>query len=449
MVPQDEYNSWLFGISTGPEPDVFISDFGCQAETVDAALDAPRLEQGLTLLRADGDSSLAYEAGQGPINYLGVGGNLELLRNFEKLGPGATVDAPRFFIAGGGRIWAVTDRELYPFSSFVTSGKVTLDRAGPRSVVLPDACRTPLSAHWVSPDETDILCDGEVRVVLKLASDKVTFRVQNVRRSDLVVSGQLGLTLDRGLRLTNIALGDEALGAKVFDGGFNFDDLGTIAWGADGVLSVISAAGWHPYDGANLSLVGTPGLRSDAAAFRNRVGELRLARAVYPTQVARVLCFEVASGSSRQAVFIELSSDVRQLLTSQTDECTRFRTKDSLREVWWFPDGKIRFFHRLSATKTVEDTVAQGRFDGDRVGEGAGEMLPVLGQSDATVPTSYPFCVPSRLREIAIAGPIEVASARVARESCSVQRRKEPARADKSEFFSEDGTLFRRRVLEE
>jgi hypothetical protein len=39
MVPQNEYNSWLFGVSTGPEPDVFISDFGCQAETVDAALD--------------------------------------------------------------------------------------------------------------------------------------------------------------------------------------------------------------------------------------------------------------------------------------------------------------------------------------------------------------------------------------------------------------------------
>ena len=28
IVPQNEYNSWLFGISTGSEPDVFISDFG-------------------------------------------------------------------------------------------------------------------------------------------------------------------------------------------------------------------------------------------------------------------------------------------------------------------------------------------------------------------------------------------------------------------------------------
>ena len=39
IVPQDAYNSWLFGVSTGHEADVFISDFGCQAETVNAALD--------------------------------------------------------------------------------------------------------------------------------------------------------------------------------------------------------------------------------------------------------------------------------------------------------------------------------------------------------------------------------------------------------------------------
>jgi len=35
LEPQDAYNSWVFGVSSG-EPDVFISDFGCQRLTVGA-----------------------------------------------------------------------------------------------------------------------------------------------------------------------------------------------------------------------------------------------------------------------------------------------------------------------------------------------------------------------------------------------------------------------------
>jgi hypothetical protein len=438
---------WLVLVPEGT--DAGDRDVPFNPAAASATLNGPRFAEGLTLLRSDGNSALAHDAGQGFIRNLRIGGQVERLDSFERLGPGAVVDAPRFFISGGGRIWAVTDDALYPFGPSTTAGRTELERDGPRRVILPEACRMPRAAQWVSPDVTDILCNGDVRVVLSLGADVAAADVLLTPRSDTVRLGPLSLSINRGQGLTQLTLAEEPLGADAFDGGFPFDRLVNMAWAAEGVLSVVSAAGWHPYDGTNLSLGANPGLRPEASNFRSAVEPLREARAVYQTHIPRLHCFEVPRGEARQAVFVDLVPDEPRLYSSWNEGCVRFLARDGLREAWSFPDSSVNFFHRLGESETVSDVLFQGRFDGDRISGDANQSLPTLGQSPTGggAPKPLPYCVQSRLGGLAIAGTIEGASARVSSDTCTAQRDAAPSHADGSEFFAEEGTLYRRRLI--
>ena len=355
------------------------------------------------------------------------------------------VDQPELFLVLGRQVWAVTPGGLAPYGA-VDAGKAMLTPENGAPVPLPEGCKV-VGARQISLVKSDLLCaSGEV-VPVTLANTEgrnggAAVPIVGKRAPAPAVSpvtlGALQVTATPETGLVALRLGGEDLDLDRLTRGFSFDHLRDLHVDGAGGLHVVSAMGWHGFDGGNLSLVapGDEGAAPATRSLRRDHGFLQRIVAIHATDRDNLVCLQIAEG---EAAIAELTRPGLRIDRTLRRDCVPFLGRDRLRSHWRSVTGLYHPVLILPDQSRIPDRFLAGGFGSDKAADHP-TMAAAAPRPDAA---GLSYCAASELPGVVILGGVDGAPERARAAACTPRWDRARPVADGRRFLIAGGRLLK------
>lgn len=426
-----EPNSWK-----AVDPDKLAPSESFDSRDLLSLLDRPGSGKNWSVLRRSLETELRYSDRSGTWRKLRIGDRVFNPQNHGIFGPAAAIDVPSLFLKGPDVFWAVTADGLVPYHRSSDTTQLRVMTKGPSPVSLPGGC-APVAAHWISQTVTDIHCLDGRRLEVGFAKTGPDISEHRLPRDQKAKTGHLQIISNVRKGLKDLTLTSEKHPASVFEGGFAFDRIRSASRFSQDQIAVASGLGLYVHRGS-LSLGVDGQLINKVIAKRRDQISLEDVHLVARLADDSSLCVQFGNPDQPMRQSVRMAGEEVVFGESVSQKCWTFHSADPLREIWTSPNKSTVSYLSLEPRFDFVDELVAGRFQADRVAS-----LEVF----ATDSVSNGVCIPSRIRDVSIAGTELAATQRVRGQDCEkTPLRRQPPQADEASFYVEKGRLWRQRI---